>query len=46
MAEVLDGRTDLNPWRDFDVPDVPSHSGKPWLLPFVGANCRLQDLIR
>ncbi|SDO68938.1 Glycine/D-amino acid oxidase [Rhodoferax sp. OV413] len=46
MAEVLDGRTDLNPWRDFDWPAIPGHFGKPWFLPFVGAYYRLQDLIR
>lgn len=37
MAEILDGRADLNPWRDFDWPAIPGHFGKPWFLPFVGA---------
>lgn len=46
MAEVLDGRADLNPWRDFDWPAIPGHFGKPWFLPFVGAYYRIQDLIR
>ena len=43
MAEVMDGRTDLNPWKDFDWPAIPGHFGKPWFLPLVGAWYRLQD---
>ena len=46
MAEVLDGRGDLNPLRDFDWPAIPGHFGKPWFLPFVGAYYRFQDLIK
>lgn len=46
MAEVLDGRADLNPWRDFDWPAIPGHFGKPWFLPMVGAYYRFQDLVR
>lgn len=46
MAEVLDGRAELNPWRDFDWPAIPGHFGKPWFLPVVGAYYRFQDLIR
>jgi glycine/D-amino acid oxidase-like deaminating enzyme len=46
MAEVLDGRVELNPWRDFDWPAIPGHFGKPWFLPLVGAYYKLQDLIR
>jgi glycine/D-amino acid oxidase-like deaminating enzyme len=46
MAEVLDGRAELNPWRDFDWPAIPGHFGKPWFLPFVGAYYRFQDLVR
>ena len=46
MAEVLDGKADLNPWRDFDWPAIPGHFGKPWFLPFVGAWYRYQDLVR
>jgi glycine/D-amino acid oxidase-like deaminating enzyme len=46
MAEVLDGRADLNPWRDFDWPAIPGHFGKPWFLPIVGAYYRYQDLVR
>ena len=45
MAEVLDGRADLNPWRDFDWPAIPGHFGKPWFLPFVGAYYRFKDLV-
>jgi glycine/D-amino acid oxidase-like deaminating enzyme len=46
MAEVLDGRADLNPLRDFDWPAIPGYTGKPWFLPFVGAYYRFQDLIK
>ncbi|MEJ2409332.1 MAG: FAD-binding oxidoreductase [Novosphingobium sp.] len=45
MAEVLDGRADLNPWRDFDWPAIPGHFGKPWFLPFVGAYYRYKDMV-
>lgn len=46
MAEVLDGRADLNPWRDFDWPAIPGHFGKPWFLPIVGAYYRVKDLLQ
>ncbi|WP_019658066.1 NAD(P)/FAD-dependent oxidoreductase [Variovorax atrisoli] len=46
MAEVMNGRADLNPWRDFDWPAIPGHFGKPWFLPIVGAYYRFQDLVR
>ena len=46
MAEVLDGKADLNPWRDFDWPAIPGYFGKPWFLPIVGAWYRYQDLVR
>ena len=29
MAEVMDGRPDLNPWKDFDWPAIPDISGVP-----------------
>jgi glycine/D-amino acid oxidase-like deaminating enzyme len=46
MAEVLDGRTDLNPWRDQAWPAIPGHFGKPWFLPIVGAYYKYQDMVR
>ena len=46
MAQVLDGKPDLNPWRDFDWPAIPGHFGPAWFLPFVGAYYRLKDLVR
>ena len=46
MAEVLGGRADLNPWREFDWPAIPGYTGTPWFLPIVGAYYRFQDLIR
>jgi hypothetical protein len=46
LAELLDGRADLNPWRDFDWPAIPGHFGKAWFLPLVGMYCRVKDLVR
>ncbi|KKB62961.1 FAD-dependent oxidoreductase [Robbsia andropogonis] len=46
MADVLDGRTDLNPWRDFEWKAIPGHFGKPWFLPLIGAYYRFQDFLR
>jgi len=43
MAEVMDGRADLNPWKDFAWPAIPGHFGPPWFLPLVGAYYRLKD---
>ena len=45
MADVMDGRVDLNPWRDFDWPAIPGHFGWPWFLPFVGAYYRYRDWV-
>ena len=45
MAEVLDGKADLNPWRDFDWPAIPGYFGKPWFLPFVGAYYKYKDMV-
>lgn len=43
MADVMDGNTDANPWRELDWPAVPGHFGTPWFLPLVGAYFRYQD---
>ena len=43
MAEVMDGRTELNPWKDFTWRAIPGHFGPPWFLPLVGAYYRLKD---
>ena len=45
MAEVLDGKADANPWRDFDWPAIPGYFGTPWFLPFVGAYYRYKDMV-
>jgi len=45
MAEVLDGKAELNPWRDFDWPAIPGYFGKPWFLPFVGAYYKYKDMV-
>jgi glycine/D-amino acid oxidase-like deaminating enzyme len=46
MAEVLDGKAELNPWRDFKWPAIPGHFGKPWFLPLLDAYYRFQDLVK
>jgi glycine/D-amino acid oxidase-like deaminating enzyme len=46
MVEVLDGKSDLNPWRHFDWPAIPGYFGKPWFLPILGAYYRYQDFVR
>jgi glycine/D-amino acid oxidase-like deaminating enzyme len=43
MAEVMDGRTELNPWKDFAWPAIPGHLGPPWFLPLAGAYYRIKD---
>jgi glycine/D-amino acid oxidase-like deaminating enzyme len=43
MADVMDGNTHANPWRELDWPAVPGHFGTPWFLPLVGAYYRYQD---
>jgi glycine/D-amino acid oxidase-like deaminating enzyme len=43
MAEVMDGRAELNPWKDLAWPAIPGHFGSPWFLPLVGAYYRLKD---
>jgi glycine/D-amino acid oxidase-like deaminating enzyme len=42
MADVMDGRTELNPC-DFAWPAIPGHFGPPWFLPLVGAYYRIKD---
>jgi hypothetical protein len=43
MAEIMDGRTELNPWKDFALPAIPRHLGPPRFLPLVGAYYRIKD---
>lgn len=45
MAEVMDGKPDLNPWKDFDWPAIPGYFGRPWFLPVLGAYYRMKDLV-
>jgi glycine/D-amino acid oxidase-like deaminating enzyme len=45
MAEVMNGRTDANPWG-LDWPAIPGHFGKPWFLPMVGAYYRVLDILQ
>ncbi|WP_087737800.1 NAD(P)/FAD-dependent oxidoreductase [Paraburkholderia piptadeniae] len=44
MADVMNGNTEANPWRDFDWPAIPGHTGKPWFLPLVGAYYSIKDV--
>lgn len=44
MADVMDGRLDANPWRNFEFPSVPGHYfGTPWFLPIADAYYRIKD---
>ena len=43
MAEVMNGRTELNPRKDFAWPAIPGHPGPPWFLPLVGAYYCIKD---
>ncbi|MGI4795997.1 MAG: NAD(P)/FAD-dependent oxidoreductase [Janthinobacterium lividum] len=43
MAEVMDGKTEHNPWHGDAWSAIPGHFGKPWFLPFVGAYYRYLD---
>lgn len=43
MADVMDGKPELNPWRGFNWPAIPGHFGRPWFLPLVGAYYSLRD---
>ena len=45
MTDVMDGRPDLNPWKDFDWPAIPGYFGRPWFLPVLGAYYRFKDLV-
>jgi len=44
MADVMDGRESANPWREFEWPAIPFHTGKPWFLPLVGAYYSIKDV--
>ena len=50
MAEVMDGRTELNPWKDFAWPAIPGHLGPPgsfrWSAPITGSRIASNDLGR
>ncbi len=46
MAEVMDGKPEVNPWRDLDWPASPGYQGLPWALPVVGLYYRFLDLVR
>jgi glycine/D-amino acid oxidase-like deaminating enzyme len=45
MAEVMDGRSERNPWQQLEWPTIPGHFAKPWFLPLVGAYYRVQDVL-
>jgi glycine/D-amino acid oxidase-like deaminating enzyme len=44
MADVIGGNAQANPWREFDWPAIPGHTGKPWFLPLVGTYYRIKDV--
>lgn len=43
MADAIQGRPEVNPWRGMDWPAIPGHFGSPWFMPIVGAYYRLKD---
>ncbi|MBT8099225.1 MAG: FAD-binding oxidoreductase, partial [Gammaproteobacteria bacterium] len=43
MADAINGRPEVNPWKDLRWPAIPGHFGPPWFLPFVGAYYRVKD---
>ncbi|WP_374409893.1 NAD(P)/FAD-dependent oxidoreductase [Novosphingobium colocasiae] len=45
MAEVMDGKVDLNPWKDMAWPAIPGYFGKPWFMPIIGSYFRLKDML-
>ena len=45
MAEMMQGGQAANPWRELAWPSIPSHFGKPWFLPLVGAYYRVEDYL-
>lgn len=45
LADMVEGRSQANPWADLDWPAVPGHFGKPWFLPAVGVYYRIQDAL-
>lgn len=45
MADVMEGKSDANPWR-MSWPAIPGHFGKPWFLPMVGAYYRVLDMVQ
>lgn len=45
MADIMEGRSDANPFKNLKWPAIPGHFGKPWFLPLVGAYYRFQDIL-
>lgn len=46
MAEVMDGRPEVNPWRDIQFLPVPYAIGWKWLLPLAGMYYKALDVVR
>ena len=45
LTDVMDGRPDLNPWKDFNWPAIPGCFGRAGFLPVLGAYYRFKDLV-
>ncbi len=45
MADVMDGKPQMNPWKDFNWPAIPGYFGKPWFLPVLGAYYKMKDIV-
>ncbi|RVB94924.1 FAD-dependent oxidoreductase, partial [Mesorhizobium sp. M7A.F.Ca.AU.002.06.1.1] len=45
MTDVMDGRPDLNPWKDFNWQAIPGLFGRLWFLPVLGGYDRMKGLV-
>jgi hypothetical protein len=44
-TDVMDGRPDLNPWKDFNWQAIPGYFGRLWFLPVLGGYDRMKGLV-
>jgi glycine/D-amino acid oxidase-like deaminating enzyme len=45
MADVMDGKPDANPWRQFRFRSIPLYFGRPWFLPLSDTYFKIKDRI-
>jgi glycine/D-amino acid oxidase-like deaminating enzyme len=46
MAQVMNGNSSANPWRNLPWPAMPGNFGHAWFLPLVGAYYRWLDWVQ